>query len=284
MKKDYNRDVMSDMPVEASFTPSTQAKTTKTTTKPKISAIGTQKRTTTSKSTSTSKSNASKTSTLKSSSSKSLAGKESTAKTDKEQQEVKSKKLRTKLTNSDSEISDLEKLNEENIKSYRFKSKRNKVLIAVLSVLLAITIVSIVTYLTISRLKTNCNFYAHGDASVVFVIDGTEMDEFRTPSNLQGNRILKLDIKVKIESSGYYNVKFIPKCYQKGVLMNNTLIYEQNFDLFYEGGDGYYYSINPISGDQTIRLCQGVILDYEYEHTLNVDNFRMDFDVYFEKV
>ena len=47
MKKDYNRDVMSDMPVDASFTPSVETKTNKkTTSKPKISAIGTQKRTT----------------------------------------------------------------------------------------------------------------------------------------------------------------------------------------------------------------------------------------------
>lgn len=275
MKKDYNRDVMSDMPVEASFAPSVETKPKKTTTsKPKISAIGTQKRTS-----GTTK----KTSTKSITVSKSSETKKTTAKTQQEQG-AGDKKLRTKLTNSDSEITDLEKLNEENIKSYRFKSKRNKVIIAILSVLLAITIISIVAYMAISKLKTNCNFYIHGDVSAEFIIDGEKMDEFRSPSNLQGNRILKINIEVNIKSSGYYKVKFIPKCYQKNVLMKNTLIYEQNVNLFYEGGDGYYYSINPIAGDQKILLCQGIILDHDYENSLNVDNFRLDFDVYFEKV
>ena len=59
--------------------------------------------------------------------------------------------------------------------------------------------------------------------------------------------------------------------------MENTLIYEPNFELFYEGGDGYYYSKNPIEGNQTIYICGGVILDSEYESSLNVDNFRMEY-------
>ena len=66
--------------------------------------------------------------------------------------------------------------------------------------------------------------------------------------------------------------------------MKNTLVYEQNVQLFYEGGDGYYYSSAPIKGNQTIYLCGGIILDYEYEDSLNVYNFKLDFHVYFEKV
>ena len=111
MKKDYNRDVMSDMPVDSSFTP--PVKTTKPTTvktsKPKINTIGTQKR--------TGKAVTSKTSTGKS--------KASTGKS-KVQASGSSKELRTKLTNSGKDLTDLEKLNEENIKTFRFKSKRNK--------------------------------------------------------------------------------------------------------------------------------------------------------------
>ena len=256
MKKDYNRDVVSDMPIEASFTSSVETKTEKKTTKPKINAIGGQKKST----------NATKLKNAKN-------GESSSA-----------KKLRTKLTNSDTQITDLEKLNEENIKSYRFKNKRNKVVIAILSVLLAISIISIITFTIITKLKENCNFFVRGDADASFIINGEEIDEFRSPSNLQGNRIFKFDVEVKIESGGYYYVKFIPKCYQKGVLMRNVLVYEQNVDLFYEGGDGFYYSREPIEGDQTIALCGGIILDYDYEDSLTVDNFKLDFYVYFEKV
>ena len=265
MKRDYNRDVMSDMPVDSSFTPQTQKKTTtRTSTKPKINAIGTQKRTT--KSTTASKT------TKKSTSSKdTTTGK-------------KEEKLRTKLTNSEDQLNDLEKLNEESIKTYRFKSKRNRVFIILLSVLLAIAIVSIAVVLSISKLKTNCNMFLHGNVEAVFIVDGQELDEFRSPSNLQGNRIFKVNIDIEIQSGGEYNIKFIPKCYQKGVLMENTLIYEHNTTLFKEDTDGYYVSINPIKGGQTINLCGGIILDYYYENSLNVDNFKLDFHVYFEKV
>ncbi len=302
MKKDYNRDVMSDMPVDSSsFAPSTKTTKTTTTTKPKISAIGTQKRTTssktttsktsstskagtkslTSKTTSTASKTGAKTSTTKKTTTSSKTT-ETISKTD--QKATENKKLRTKLTNSSDEISDLEKLNEQNIKSYRFKSKRNKVIISLLSVLLVLSIATIATFLIVSRLKTNCHMYIHGDVSAVFIVDGQEMDEFRTPSNLQGNRIFNLNIDIRIETSAEYRIKFTPKVYQKGVLISNTLIYKHNRELFYDGGDGYYYSINTIQGNQTISLCEGVILDYYYENTLNVDNFKLDFHVYFEKV
>lgn len=255
MKKDYNRVVVSDMPIDTSFTPPVEAKTQKEIkTKPKINVIGKQNK------------------------------KETNNKSTKKDASSSTKKLRTQLTNADAELDDLERLNEENIKVYRFKNKRNKVVIAILSVLLVITIATITTLIVITKLKANCNFYVKGDADASFIINGEEMREFRSPSNLQGNRIFEIDIDVKIKSGGYYYVKFIPKCYQKGVEMKNTLIYEANIELFYEGGDGYYYSSAPIQGGQTISLCDGIILDYDYEDSLNVDNFKLDFYVYFEKI
>ena len=268
MKKDYNRDVMSDMPVDSSFTP--PVKTTKSTatkpSKPKINAIGTQKRT------------------GKAATTKISTGKYKTS-SSKSKVEVggSNKELRTKLTNSEKDLTDLEKLNEENIKTFRFKSKRNKVFIAILSVLLVISIVSIVTFLLISKLKTNCNMYIHGDVDATFIIDGMELDEFRSPSNLQGNRIFEFKVEIRIDSRSDYNIKYTANAYQKGVLMNNTLIYENNVELFYEGEDGFYRSIDKVQGGQTITLCGGVILDYDYEQSLNVDNFKLDFHVYFEK-
>lgn len=261
MKKNYNRDVTSDMPIDSSFTPPVEDKTIKKTTKPKINAIGTQKRGSASKKT------------------PAKTPAKTTAKTTaKKSTTVKTKEDKAK------ELSDLEKLNEENIKTYRFKSKRNRFLITLLSVLLAISIAIIVSYIVIIKLKANCNMHIHGDVEAHFIVNDIEMDEFRAPSNMQGNRIFQLEIEVDIESSGEYIIWFEPKAYQNGKLMENTLIYEHNNNLFYDNGDGTYHSIAPIKGNQTILLCGGVILDYEYEDSLNIDNFKLDFHVYFEKV
>lgn len=270
MKKEYNRMTTTDMPLDSSFTPQVEVVKDKksTTAKPKINAIG--------KST-TNRANGVKTSTKQPS--KQPAKQTAKKKVDGAKDE---KKLRTKLTKSDVELTDLEKLNEENIKQFKFKAKRNKVVIVLLSVMLAISIVAISLYLVITKLETNCNMYAHG-ASATFIVDGEEMDKFRAPANLQGNRVLLLNIEIRIEEAGQFNIYFTPKGFQKGEEMNNVLIYEHNTDLFYDGGDGCFYSKSKISGSQTIKLCGGIILDNAYEHSLNVDNFRLDFHVYFER-
>lgn len=269
MKKEYNRMTTTDMPLDSSFTPQVEVVKDKkiTTAKSKINAIG---KSTTNKAKSGGKTTIKQT------------GKQHTSKSNKTVQ-TEDKKLRTKLTKSDVELTDLEKLNEENIKQFRFKSKRNKVVIVLLSIMLAISITAISIYLVITRLETNCNMYAHG-AAATFIVDGEEMDKFRAPANLQGARVLLLDINVRIEEAGNFHIYFTPKAFQKGVEMDNVLIYEHNYDLFFDGGDGCYYSKNQIAGNQTIKLCAGIILDNAYENTLNVDNFRLDFHVYFERV
>lgn len=256
MKKEYNRATMSDMPMEDSLNPSvTRVTTEKKTVKPKINAIG--KKAT-------------------------AATKAKSTKTDNKQ----GSKPKTKLVSKSENLQDLEKLNEDNIKTYSVRSKRSKVVIVLLSVMLVIAIAVIAVYISITKLKTNCTMYLHGNVSATILVDGMELEEFRAPSNLQGNRVLRLDIKLKIEESGSFNIKFIPKCYQKGVLLENTLAYIDNYpdNQFMEGGDGYYYSEEAIEGNQTISLCSGIVLDYFYEDSLNIDNFKMEFHIYIEKV
>ncbi len=245
----------SDMPMDVSFTPSEEPKPKKTP-KAKINTIG-------------------------------KTAENKVVKNPKKSKEVDSaldNDLRSKLGNSSVDIDDLDKLNEENIKNYRFKAKRNKVVIVVLSILLILSIAGIATYLAISKLQTNCNLYVSG-VDATFYVNGDEMSKFRAPSNVQGNSILNLNLTLKIKDGGRYNVIFYPKCYQKNVLMENTLIYDHETDLFeYDEENDVYRSIEPISGNQTITLCGGVILDRQYEHTLTVDNFRLDFYVEFDKV
>jgi len=269
MKKEYNRMTTTDMPLDSSFTPTVEVVKDKkpAVQKPKINAIG--------KNTANKAKAGSKTT--------KTTSKSSTNSSSSKDVESKDKKLRTKLTKSDVELTDLEKLNDENIKQFRFKSKRNKVVIVLLSIMLAISITAISVYFAITKLETNCNMIAHG-AAATFIVDNQEMDKFRAPANLQGNRVLILDIDIRIEEAGEFAIYFTPKAYQKGVEMDNVLIYEHNTDLFYDGGDGCYYSKNKIEGNQTISLCNGIILDNAYENTLNVDNFRLDFHVYFERV
>ena len=266
MKKDYNRITTSDMPLDSSFTPQVEVvKEKKTTTKPKINAVG--------------KSTANKPKTSGTKKTQTQTGQSKSSQT-----KSNNAKLRTKLAKSDVELSDLEKLNEENIKSYRFKSKRNKVVIVILSILLAVTIATIVIYASITNLETNCKMIAH-NAEVTFFINDVEMDEFRAPANLQGDCILNLNIKVTIKESGLFKVRFESVCFQKGVLMQNTKIYDHNTVLFDKSEDETYcYSTELIEGNQTIFLCNGIIIDSAYEKTLNVDNFQFEFHIYFERV
>lgn len=290
MKKDYNRMTTSDMPIDTSFTPPVEeVKEKKTVVKPKINAIGkstakkvssTTKKASSTTTKKTSTSTEKKTvATEKKSVSSSTKAKAETPETNKKETD---EKLHSKLSKDSVKNKDLDKLNEDNIKNYSFKSKRNKVVIVILSICLAIAVATIAIYLVISKLDANCSVQVHGVNATVY-IDDQQLSEFRAPSNLRGNSILSINLKIGIDEAGSYNVKFIPKCYQKNVLMENTLIYEHNTELFYEGGDGYYYSIKPIEGNQMISICGGVILDYEYRDSLNVDSFRLEFHIYFEK-
>ncbi len=255
MKKNYNLNTTSDIPLEASYSTPIKSSTTKTTsTKPKINAIG--KKATTK---------------LDNKSSKTTTSKSSQA------------KKQTKDAKKDKRIEDLEKLNEENFKSFSTKTKRNKVVIVLLSIAIAIAIAVITAYVIIIKLDTNCAVHVHG-ANAVCLVGGEDLAEFRSPANLQGNSIFNIDLKLKINESGQFKIRFKPECFQNGALIENTLIYEANLELFFEDVDGYYTSKNPISGNQTIQLCGGIILDYNYENTLNVGNFKLDFHVYLEKI
>lgn len=258
MKKELiNKATTSDMPMDAVFTPpEQQPKTTqkKTQTKSKIKAIG---------ETTKNKVNNKK---FKESADFSVGS-----------------DLRNKLADDAVDLGDLDKLNEENVKNFRFKSKRNKVVIIILSVLLATVIAGIGIFMWLSKLETNCNIIVHGADATVYV-DNTEMTKFRAPANLQGNSSFMFTLKIRIEEGGKYKIRFIPKCYQKNVLMKNTVVRDHNSKLFFDSRDGYFESIDTIKGYQTVELCGGIVLDKQYEYSLSVENFRLDFHIYCEKV
>lgn len=190
--------------------------------------------------------------------------------------------LRSKLNDDSIDLVELEQLNETNLKNFKARTRRNRVIIIVLTILLVITASTIGILLAISKLTNNSFLYIHGRVSATHVVDGYELNRFRTPTEIQGNRLLSIDLDLKIESSGNYNIRFTIDIFQDGEELDNTIIYEYNRTLFYAGNDGYYYSKNPIAGDQTIDLCEGVLIDYRYEHTLNIDNFRMEVHTYIE--
>ena len=194
----------------------------------------------------------------------------------------KEKSLRTTLKSDSIDLVELEQLNEQNLRNFRARSKRNRAIIIVLTVLLVAVIVTIGILLGIARVTNNCFLYINGDGTAVHVVDGNELSRFRTPGEITGNRLLEIDLDLKIESSGSYNVRFTIQVFQDDQELENTIIYEPNRTLFSAGNDGYYYSKSPISGEQTINLCQGVLIDYHYENTLNINNFRMEVHTYLE--
>ena len=206
------------------------------------------------------------------------------SKTDNGFSEDTSTMPRTRIKSSTMDLVDLEELNEQNIKSYRYRSRRNRVIIIVLVILLVLAVAGISIYASTLYLNDNCFLYIHGDCSATYIVDGEELSRFRTPSNLQGNRILEVDTYIRLETPGQYNIRFLVLVYQGDELLDNILLYEPNRSDFYLGTDNYYHSNKAIDGNATVHLFEGVILDYEYENTLNVDNFRMEVHTYFERV
>lgn len=202
----------------------------------------------------------------------------------KDKKKEKDPTLRTRLKSNSIDLVELEQLNEQNLKNFSTRARRNRVIIIILTLLLLIVVATIGTLLGISKLANNSFLYTHGNGSAVYLVDGNELERFRTPTDVQGNRLLKMDLDLKIESEGSYNIKFTILIYQDKELLENTLVYEPNRTLFAYGNDGYYYSKEAISGGQTINLCMGVLFDYRYENTLNINNFKMEIHTYLEKV
>lgn len=193
------------------------------------------------------------------------------------------KNLRTRLKSDSIDIQDLDALNEQNIKQFRIRSRRNRGIIITLSVLLVIVVAVVAIYFALTKLSNNCYLYVEG-ANAVYLVDGKELENFRTPADIQGYRIYKFDLKLKVKSSGKYNVKCEIKVYQANKLLENILIYEPNNEIFQRETATSYVSSSPIDGNQTIQLCQGIIIDGQYEETLNADNFKMEIFTYFERV
>lgn len=177
-----------------------------------------------------------------------------------------------------------EQSNAYNVKTLKNKLRRNKVLITVLLILLIASLVTILIAYIFLNLDKTCKINIQGDSSAVCVVDGYEMKSFRVPSSIRGNRILKLDIDLKLKGNAKYNIKYKAICFQDEDVLANTQIYKPNEVVFEAGVNGYYQSIEPIVGGKTIDLCGGIIIDYHYEDSLNVKNFSMEFVIIVEKV
>ena len=181
-------------------------------------------------------------------------------------------------------IDELEQSNANNARLIKSKLRRNKVLISVLLILLLVSLTTIIIAYIFLNLDKTCSINIVGDVSAECVVDGHTIKEFRVPSSIKGNRILKLDIDLKIKDTDMYYIKYKAVCYQDENVLANTLIYKPNETMFQAGEDGYYELIEPIIGGQTIDLCGGIIIDYHYEHSLNVNNFSMEFEIIIQKV
>ena len=151
-------------------------------------------------------------------------------------------------------------------------------------ILLIASLVTILIAYIFLNLDKTCKINIQGDSSAVCVVDGYEMKSFRVPSSIRGNRILKLDIDLKLKGNAKYNIKYKAICFQDQDVLANTQIYKPNEIMFEAGVNGYYQSIEPIVGGKTIDLCGGIIIDYHYEDSLNVKNFSMEFVIIVEKV
>ena len=244
MKKDYSPFTKSDMPLDSSLSAPQSGSGVKK--KPKIEAIG--------------KSTASKTKKKTNSSS------------------PKGKNINKSNRLEKMNISDLEELNEENIRTYGFRRRRNRTIIIILIILLLISFLSIGIYAAIGEIKPNCFVYNQGVASTVYV-DGNQINKFKSPNNLQGNRIYEVDLDLKINQSGKFNVSYYVECFEDGKLLENTLIVKGG-NFIFNAETNRYESKQALDGETKFDLLEGVVLAFEYEHTLNTNNFKMEVYVY----
>ena len=181
-------------------------------------------------------------------------------------------------------IDDYEQTNAYNTRLIRGKLRRNKVIISVLLILLLVSLATIIVAYVFLNLDKTCYVNVVGDVSADCIVDGHSITSFRVPSSIKGNRVLKLDIDLKINEPGDYNIKYKAVCFQDEDVLANTQIYQPNEELFQAVGNGYYGLIAPVEGGKVIDLCGGVIIDYHYEESLNVNNFSMQFEIIIEKV
>lgn len=211
-------------------------------------------------------------------------GKKSNFSQPKESQVSKDDDIKSRIKRNDKILDDLESINERNIIQYRNRSIRNRVLIIILAIFLIIS-VSVLCIVAANIYKQNNVFlYTHGNCSATFYVDDMPLNKFRTPSDIRGNIRLDFDVDVNIKSSGNYNVRFQINIFQDGRKIQNVVYHEPNTTLFEDKHDGYLYSKLPIAGGQRIDIVEGVYIDYDYQDTLNISNFRMEIHIYFENV
>ena len=185
--------------------------------------------------------------------------------------------LRSRLKSDSVDMVDLEKLNEENLKSRGFRGRRNQFIIIILSILLAISIAVIAVFISVSRIENNCFLRVSGDASATYIVDGKEMSEFRAPAAIQGYRVLKLDVDLKIESGDSYIVEFVVEVYQGSLMLGGVQLTGVNTNVFALAPDGVTYrSMKPVSGNQVLQLFTGIAIESQYEKTLNESNFKLE--------
>ena len=134
--------------------------------------------------------------------------------------------LKTHLKSDNIDIVELEDLNEQNIRNFRHRTRRNRVIIITLVVLLLITAIAIGIYAGLTNIENNCFLYVHGNVDAVYIVDGDELDRFRSPNTVQGNRVYTADYDLRIEDSGSYNIRFTIEVYQSNQLLDNILIYD----------------------------------------------------------
>lgn len=176
------------------------------------------------------------------------------------------------------ELEDLEAIHEQNLRNMRARSTRNKVAIIILSILLAIAIAVICSFLGVIYLENNVFLYVKG-ADAEFIVDGVQMDKFRAPNNIAGNSTLVIDTKLKIESAGTFNVEFEVFVYQNNNRIENTFIVETFSDedhKFMQVGYCKFKSLATVSGGRTIDLFEGIVLDESYKDTLNANNIKIE--------
>ncbi len=189
--------------------------------------------------------------------------------------ELNRERLRKRINKTPKENAvDLEIL-DQNIKTRSNRGIRNKTIIIVLSVLIAVVLIAIAVFASGGRSNGNCDFYVKGDGKAAYIVDGKEMNSFKLVRGISGNRIVEIDTELKITSLGNYDVIFWVEVYQNSTLLEGIDLLSWNASLFERRSDGKYYSRDILEGNEIYHLFNGVAIPKNYEQTLNDKNFSL---------
>ena len=176
-------------------------------------------------------------------------------------------------------VLDLETIQEANNQKFDTRTKRNNIVILILSLLLIVSVVyliiSIVNFKN-SKLEPNCKFVIAGDAKAYWVVEGNrENTNFRLGEGLESGLayVMRSEIQIDTTASVMLTIELVIKLNDEPILIYG--LHDGNENLVRVENTNKYIYQATITGGGRIHLFDG--LDFsEAPDNLNSNNIQIE--------